>query len=393
MSKRIVVLCLIVALDAVGIGLIYPVLPELLRALTGTTEVSILYGTILALYAFMQFVSSPVLGALSDRFGRRPVLLVSIAGATIDYVVMARSANIGVLLVGRAIAGATSANLAVAMAYIADVTDEHSRSTRIGYLQAAFGVGFFLGPVLGGVMGTNGVRTPFLAAAILNVLTFAVAYAGVPESRRGTGALALATFNPFGHIRWAISVESLVPLLAIHLLMGVIGNVTSTIWVLYGHDRFLWGARATGYSLALLGLCHAIAQGTLTGPVTARLGERMAVYAGIACDVVAMVWLGVASQGWVAFALAPLFSLGAIGLPALQSLTTRQVDETHQGELQGVLASIGSLTATVGPMIASAAYATTKQWWLGGVWVFAAALYVFCVPLMQARVLRSTSSA
>jgi MFS transporter, DHA1 family, tetracycline resistance protein len=393
MSKRIVVLCLIIALDAVGVGLIYPMLPELLRALVGSAEVSITYGAIVALHAFMQFVFSPVMGALSDRFGRRPVLLVSIVGATIDYAIMGRSASVVVLLVGRAIAGLTSANLAVAMAYVTDITGEGERAARIGYLQAAFGVGIFLGPILGGSVGTLGIRMPFLAAASLNGLTFALAYFGLPESRRGSSGQVRTTLNPLGHVRWAIGASALVPLLVLHFLMGIVGNLSSTVWVLYGHDRFWWDSRTTGYSLALLGLCHAAAQALLTGPITERFGDRKTVYAGIVCDVLAMVALGIATRGWMAFALAPLFALGALGLPALQSLTTRQVSEERQGELQGVVASVGSLTAVVGPLVASIVYSSTKAWWMGGVWVAGAALYIFCVPVFNSRALRTSTVA
>jgi DHA1 family tetracycline resistance protein-like MFS transporter len=391
MDKRLVVLCSIIALDAVGIGLIYPILPELLRTLNGSAEISVLYGAILALYAFMQFVFSPVLGSLSDRVGRRRVLLTSIAGTTVDYLAMAFAPNMAVLVVGRAIAGITSANLPVAMAYITDITGEDERASRIGYLQGAFGIGFFAGPILGGLLAPTSVRLPFIAAAALNGITLTLALVALPDTRR-THPPQRNT-DTARRTRWIIDSKPLIPLLAIHVLMGVIGNLSSTIWVLYGYDRFAWTSSTMAYSLALLGLCHAAAQTGLTGPVTERLGERLTVILGIACDVTAMVCIGVARQGWIAFALAPLFSLGAIGLPALQSLMTRQVDEARQGELQGVLASIASLTAVVGPLIASTAYASIKHLWIGGVWVIGAALYAFALPLLQRPIIPSLENA
>jgi MFS transporter, DHA1 family, tetracycline resistance protein len=382
MDKRLVTLCSIIALDGVGIGLIYPILPDLLRALTGSVEVSLLYGAILALYALMQFVFSPLLGFLSDRVGRRPVMIASIMGTTVDYLAMAFAPSVTILVIGRAIAGITSANLSVAMAYVTDITDENARASRMGYLQAAFGIGFFAGPIMSGLLAPISVRLPFVTAAVLNGLTLTLATFALPETRqpvRSKRQHAVVTRRRLG---WIVESKTLLSLLAIQALMGIIGNVSSTTWILYGHDRFMWDSTTTAYSLALLGLCHAAAQAGLTGPVTARLGERSTVILGIVCDVAAMVSVGLARRGWIAFALAPVFSLGAIGMPALQSLMTRQVDETRQGELQGILASIASLTAVLGPLVASASYASTKHLWMGGVWVIGAALYGLVLPFL-----------
>jgi len=384
MNRRIAVLCLIVALDAVGIGLIYPIVPSLLHKLTGEADISLVYGAIIALYSAMQFVFSPVLGALSDRLGRRPILLISIAGTTVDYLAMAFSPNVAVLLIGRAIAGLTSANLAVAMAYTTDITRESERPARIGYLQSAFGAGFFVGPILGGFVGATHLRYPFLIATALNGLLFVFALLCLPESRVGASRVALEIFNPMKRASRVGRSHTLRALLGLHLVMGVIGNLSSTVWVLYGYDRFHWNARLVGLSLAVLGVCHAGAQGLLTGPITKSLGERNTVIAGIVCDVSAMVCLGLATHGWIAFALAPLFSLGAIGLPALQSLATRQVSEAHQGELQGVVASIGSFSAIAGPLIAAAVYSATKSFWLGAIWIAGAGLYGLCFPFLRA---------
>ena len=253
MNKRLAVILSIVTLDAIGIGLIFPILPSLLKEITGSGSVSLSYGVILALYSLAQFIFSPVLGALSDRFGRRPVLLVSIAGATIDFLVMATSKAFWVLLVGRAISGMTAANLAVATAYISDITEEHERAQRFGYMSACFGIGFIIGPVLGGLLGAMSLRSPFLAAALLNALNFVLVYAVLPESRSLVPAqFDLFAINPLAPMRRALSLTALVPLFAISLIFGLVGNIPGTIWVLYTEDRFNWNGVMVGLSLAVV---------------------------------------------------------------------------------------------------------------------------------------------
>ena len=274
MNKRLVVILSIITLDAIGIGLIFPILPSLLRQVTGSGEVSLLYGVILALYSLAQFIFSPVLGALSDRFGRRPVLLVSIAGATIDFLVMATSTSFWVLLVGRAISGMTAANMAVATAYISDITEEHERAQRFGYMSACFGIGFIVGPVLGGLLGAWSLRSPFLAAAVLNALNFVLVYIVLPESRElKPDQFDLFAINPLAPMRRALALTALLPLFAISLIFGLVGNIPGTVWVLYTQDKFNWDGVMVGLSLAAFGLCHAGAQAFLTGPISKRYGE------------------------------------------------------------------------------------------------------------------------
>lgn len=385
MNKRLAVLVSIITLDSVGIGLIFPILPGLLRELTHSSEISLLYGVIIAIYALMQFIFSPILGALSDRYGRRPVLLISIAGATIDYLFMAFSPVVSMLLIGRAIAGLTSANLAVATAYVADITDEQTRAKGIGFMNAGFGIGFVIGPVIGGVIGSIWLRAPFMVAAGFNALNLALTYFMLPESRVPSRDVQITGLkNPFGSIQWAVSIRALLPLILIYTLIGLIGSLPGTVWVLYGQDRYHWNGMMVGLSLAMFGVCHAGSQAFLTGPITARLGELKTVIVGVLFDSTAMIILGLSPQGWMAFALAPMFAMGGIGLPALQSLMTSEVDENKQGELQGVLASLTSLNSIVGPLVSSAAYAYTRNSFIGAVWVVAGILYVFTVPLLRA---------
>lgn len=384
MNKGLVVILSAVVLDAVGIGLIFPILPALLRDVGHISEVATLLGLMLALYSGCQFLFSPVLGVLSDRFGRRPVLLVSLAGAALDYLIMAFAPQLWMLVVGRAVAGITSANMAVATAYITDISSEEERAKRFGLFHAMFGIGFIVGPVLGGVLGDYWVRAPFIAAAVLNGVNFALALFVLPESRPGTpGArFDFDTLNPFKPLKWALTFKALIPLMAIFVIMNFVGTMYGTIWALFSEDNFRWNGMMIGLSLGAFGVFHAGAQAFLTGPAVARLGERWALVVGMACELLALVILGFATQGWILFALAPLFALGGIGMPALQSLTTTQVGPDQQGQLQGVLASLVSLAAVFGPLFFSFAYFGIRDDWPGMVWIIGAGIYLLALPLM-----------
>lgn len=384
MNKALAVILAAVTLDAIGIGLIFPILPALLREITHGGQVATLYGVMLAIYAAMQFLFSPVLGVLSDRYGRRPVLLLSLAGAAVDYVLMAFAPDLWMLVLGRAIAGITSANMAVATAYITDITPEAQRAQRFGYFHAMFGIGFIIGPVLGGILGDVWVRAPFLAAAALNGLNLALAYFVLPESRPGQASAKfdLASLNPFGPLAWALGFKVLMPLLVIHTIMNFVGNMYGTVWVLFSEDAFGWSAFTIGLSFGAFGLFHAGAQMFLVGPVAARLGERLALMLGFAAEVTALAFIAFATQGWIMFAVMPLFALGGLGMPALQALTTAQVDPDKQGQLQGVLASLMSLGAVFGPLFFSVVYFTAKPSWPGSIWLVGAAIYMLALPFM-----------
>lgn len=383
MNHSVVVIILVVALDAIGIGLIFPILPELLRELTGTAEISTTYGLILAAYAGMQFILSPVLGLLSDRFGRRPVLIASMAGAAIDYLVMAFAPSLAVLVIGRLIAGATSANMAVAGAYIADITEEKDRAQRFSWMSAAFSVGFIVGPIIGGLLSIYFLRAPFLAAAVLNGLNLLMAIFVLKESRVPSHErLELKALNPFAPLRWAFSFAALAPLLAMFLIFAINGDIPGTIWVLYGVEKFGWDNVTLGASFAVFGLCSSLAQAFLTGPIARWLGDRGAIVVGVCADVVGFTLIGPATEAWMPFALAPFFALGGVGLPALQSLMSAEVSEDRQGELQGVLASAMSLTSIIGPLLATGVYFWTKPYFIGTVWLMAAVLYLLAIPVL-----------
>lgn len=371
----------IIGLDASGIGLTLPILPRLLSEVAHTTELGWRFGAFLSLYALMQFLFSPVLGVWSDKIGRRPVLLASLAGATIDYLFMALAPSLALLFVGRAISGLTGASQAVAAAYLSDVTPETQRARRFGQLSAFQGLGFVAGPLIGGLLGDVWLRGPFVAAAVLNGVTFLVTLFFLQEPVRHHQPTEQETsLNPIRPFQWALSIPSLMPLLLIYMVFTLIGQVGGTIWVIYGADQFGWTPFWIGISIAGFGLGHAIAQAFIAGPAAERFGERFTLLAGVFFDALASVVLGFATRGWIAFTMLPVFCLGGVGFPALQALLTRQADAQSQGRLQGVLASLLSLTSIVGPLAISALYFASRNRFPGLVWVAAAAMYILTLP-------------
>ena len=383
MNKALIVIFTAIVLDAVGIGLIFPILPSLLKDVTHAGNVAPYIGVMTALYALMQFIFAPVLGALSDRIGRRPVLLISLAGAAINYLFLAFAPNLWLLFLGRAIAGLTSANTSVAAAYITDVSPEATRARRFGLLNAMFGMGFIIGPVLGGVLGDNGLRLPFIAAAVLNGGNLLLAWFALPESRTPTREKTdLAALNPLRPLRWVVSMKSLLPILLIFFVFSATGEAYGTSWALWGHDSFHWNGMWIGLSLGAFGLCQTLAQAFLPGPAVKLLGERGAILTGVAGACLALTVMAFATKGWMIFAIMPLFALGGIGVPALQSLATRQVDDSRQGQFQGVLASTVSLASIMAPLGFSSVYFLVRDKWPGAIWLSVVAVYAVAVPLV-----------
>ncbi len=383
MNKSLVVIFATICLDAVGIGLIFPILPRLLVEVTQTQNIAPYIGIMTALYAAMQFIFSPVLGALSDNLGRRPVLLISLAGAAINYVVLAFAPQLWMLLIGRAIAGLTSANVSVAMAYITDISREDQRARRFGLFNAMFGIGFIIGPVLGGLLGDYWLRLPFIAAAVLNAGNLLLAWFILPESRTpARQKINLTILNPLRPLRWVFSMKGLLPIVAVFFILSATGEVYGTCWALWGFDTFRWNGLWIGLSLGMFGVCQTLVQALLPGPATKLFGERGAVLVGIACTCVALVVMAFTHQGWIVFAIMPLFALGSIGTPALQALATRQVGDDHQGRFQGVLASAVSLASIIGPLAFSSFYFVVQNTWPGAIWLSVVVIYAIAVPLV-----------
>jgi DHA1 family tetracycline resistance protein-like MFS transporter len=383
MNRSLIVIFATIALDAVGIGLIFPILPSLLADVAHTGAVAPYIGVMTALYAVMQFIFAPVLGALSDTLGRRPVLLISLAGAAVNYLIMAFSPHLWMLFVGRAIAGLTSANISVATAYITDITPEDQRAKRFGLFSAMFGIGFIIGPVLGGLLGDHWVRLPFIAAAALNLANLLIALFVLPESHKPSHRrIDLAGLNPLKPLRWVMTMRRLIPVMLVYFILSASGEAYGTCWALWGGDTFQWNGFWIGLSLGTYGVCQAVMQAFLPGPISRLLGERWAVVAGIACACLALVIVAFVTEGWAVFALMPLFALGGVGLPAFQALATRLVEPARQGQLQGVLASATSLATIVGPLLFSSIYAAVQTSWPGAIWLAVAVVEAAAVPLV-----------
>ncbi|WP_306912415.1 TCR/Tet family MFS transporter [Rhizobium mesoamericanum] len=394
MNRPLIVIFTAIVLDAVGIGLIFPILPSLLQEVTHSKDVAPYIGTMTALYAVMQFIFAPVLGALSDRLGRRPVLLISLAGAAVNYSFLAVSSNLGMLLLGRAIAGLTSANMSVATAYITDISPEHVRARRFGLFNAMFGIGFIIGPILGGALGDHWLRLPFIAAAMLNACNLLLAFLVLPESRTpAREKIDLSALNPLRPLRWAFSVKSVLRIIFIFFVFSATGEAYGTCWALWSSDVFQWNGLWIGLSLGTFGVCQTLAQAVLPGPAVKLLGERGAVLTGVAGVCIALIVMALATQSWMIFAIMPVFALGGIGVPALQSLATRQVDESQQGQFQGVLASALSLASIVGPLAFSSFYFVVREQWPGAIWLFVVVVYAISVPMVLGLRIKTPAAA
>ena len=383
MKKSLSVILITIFLDAVGIGLIMPILPELLRSLAGAEAGGVHYGALLAVYALMQFIFAPILGALSDRFGRRPVLIISIAGATADYLLMAAAPSLLWLSIGRIFAGITGANMAVATAYVSDITPAHERAKRFGLLGAVFGIGFIAGPVIGGVLGEWNLHAPFFAAAFMNGINLIMTAVLLKESKHSNKMTEkVQEQSILKKLSYLITQPNMAPLLGIFLIITLVSQVPATLWVIYGQDRYGWSIFIAGVSLASYGICHSIAQAFAIAPMVKRFGEKNTLLCGIACDAIGLLLLSIAVEEWVPFALLPLFALGGVAVPALQAMMSRGISDERQGELQGLLSSFNSLGAIIGPVLVTSLYFMTQASAPGMVWALAAILYVITLPLL-----------
>lgn len=336
-------------------GIVAPVFAPLVVRLEGgdTAAAAGMLGLFAAAWALMQFVFSPVQGALSDRFGRRPVILLSNLGLALDYVVMALAPSLAWLFVGRILSGITSSSFATAGAYVADVTPPERRAARFGTLGVAFGIGFILGPAAGGALGTIDLRTPFWAAAALSFANFAYGAFILPESlppeRRAPFRPHAA--NPIGALAFVRARPALVPLVAASFFAGVAHDVLPNLFVIYSSYRYAWDERTIGISLAVVGVCSIVVQGAVVGRVVARFGERRALVAGLVIGMAGQLVYAFAPNGATFLIAIPIWALFGLVNPSLQGLMTRLVAASEQGQLQGALASLRAVASVTAPIL------------------------------------------
>lgn len=388
-------------LDSLGIGIVLPILPDLIRRFNSNPEfVSHYLGYFMAVYALMQFVASPVLGSLSDRFGRRPILIFSLLGAGLDYLVMAFAPNLTVLFIGRLISGLTGASFTVATAYMADISDDSNRSANFGMIGAAFGLGFIVGPAIGGLMGHFGPTAPFVAAAVLNLLNFAFGYFVLPESLSAENRRKIEwkKLNPFTSLVKVFSHKNISILIWVYVLLYLAGNSHPSIWALYTEMKFGWSPIQVGISLACVGIATAIVQGGLIRVIIPKLGEARSLFAGTAVYVVSFLAFAFATEGWMIYLILFPSAFDGIAGPAIQSLITAKVPADEQGELQGSLVSLGSLTSVIAPLFYTFVFAefskpTAPVQFLGMPYIMAAVISVAALYLAYLGVRSSVSTS
>ena len=361
MRLPILFLLITVILDAMGIGLIMPIMPDLIQQVQGGTlaDAALWGGVLSTVFAVMQFLFSPVIGNLSDYWGRRPVLLISLAVMALDYLVMALAGSLWLLLIGRVVGGITTATHATANAYMADISEPADKAANFGLIGAGFGVGFVLGPLVGGMLGEFGIRAPFYAAAALAAINFVFGYWVLGESvtDRTRRAFSWKRANPFGAFRQLARLPGIRPLLVVYFLYSVALYVYPAIWPYFTQERFGWTPQIIGLSLGLFGIMMAVVQGGMIRLVLRWFGERRTVIYGQVFDFFAFGALAVVTSGTLALILTPLATLGAVVSPALQGIMSRMVDDDAQGELQGVLTSVHALSMIVSPLMMASVFA------------------------------------
>lgn len=394
MRLPVVFILITVVIDAMGIGLILPVMPDLIRETTGGTlaQAAVWGGILSTVFAAMQFLFGPILGALSDRFGRRPVLLVSLLVMAVDYVVMALAGSIWLLVAGRVVGGITAATHSTATAYMADISAPQDKARNFGLIGAAFGLGFVLGPVMGGLLAEWGTRAPFIAAAGLALINAAFGWLVLRETVTDSirRPFLWRRANPFGAIRAVARLAGVRPLLWVWFLYHFATVVYPAIWAFFTAARFGWSPGLIGVSLAVYGLSLAVAQGTLVGPAIRAFGDARTVLLGLVIQIASLVTLGFITSGNLLLMLIPITAIGAVGLPALQGILSRAVPDNAQGELQGVLTSLTAVAMVLAPLVMTQTFARftrvdTAIYLPGAPFLLSAAIMVIALAIYQAR--------
>ena len=361
-KASIAVILAVVYVDMLGVGLAFPILPRLIRHFEhgDFARASWMFGIIAAAYALMQFFLAPMLGGLSDRYGRRPIILLALLGMGINYFAMAVAPTLAWLFVGRLVAGAMGATFSTANAYLADITPPEKRAQSFGLIGAAFGFGFITGPALGGFLGDIDLRLPFVFASLLSFTNLAVGFIVLPESLapENRKPFSLARANPLGALSEIGRFGAIPGLLLVFVLATFANRVAETTWVLFTSYRFGWNGTQIGFSLAMVGVMFVVGQGGLVRIVVPRLGERRAIRLGLLVSALGISLYGIVPQGWMVY---PVMVLGLFGWtiaqPATMGLMSRAIPANEQGLLQGAVASVNSLTSVLAPPVWTSVFA------------------------------------
>lgn len=398
-KKSLIFIFVTVMVDVMGFGIIIPVLPTLIEELTGLTisQASAYGGMLLVSFAVMQFLFSPVLGELSDKYGRRPILLISLLGLAFDYLLHAFATTIGMLFIGRILAGICGASHTTASAYIADISTPEEKAKNFGMIGAAFGLGFIIGPAIGGIFGDINIRLPFYIAAALAFVNFLFGYFFIPESldkenrrepnfRKMLPGVALKDLGNFKGIGL---------LVVAFFFANVAGQALPAIWSFFTIEVYDWNEAQVGYSLSFVGLLVAIVQGGLVGKAVERFGQQKVIIFGFMLWSIGMALFAFATASWMLYAFLVPYALGGVAGPTLQGLMSNTVSPTEQGKLQGALTSMVSLTTIIGPAIATSLfyYFTNHPqgiYFPGAAYLFASFLLVIATVLVIRGLQRMT---
>lgn len=395
-NNALVFIFITVLVDVIGLGIIIPVVPKLIEQLTGEglSEASRYGGWLVGCYAVMQFIFSPIMGNLSDRYGRRPVLLLSLLGLGIDYLFHAVAPTIAWLFVGRVFAGIMGASFTTATAYIADISEPEKRAQNFGMVGAAFGLGFIIGPSIGGFFSQWGPRIPFYVAAGFSLLNFIYGYFILPESllKEKRRKFEWSRANPVGSLAHLKKYPVVSGLIASLVLVYIAAHAVQSNWSFFTMFRFGWTEAQVGYSLSFVGLLVAAVQGGLIRVVIPKIGQKNSVYIGMGLYALGLLLFAFASQSWMMYAFLVPYCLGGIAGPAIQGIISNQVPANEQGELQGALTSLMSATSIIGPLIMNNLFATftsaTAPVYFPGAAFFTGAVFTILSMVLAMRSLK-----
>lgn len=389
-----------VVLDSMGIGIIIPVMPALFAEVTGTEKISdiAIWGGLLAsTFALMQFIFGPILGALSDRYGRKPILLLALFVMAAYYLLMGFAQTLWLLFLGRLIGGVTAATHATANAYMADISSPEEKAARFGMLGAGFGLGFVLGPLIGGLLGEWGSRAPFFAAAMLAAANGVLCYFVLKESLKTKNRREFMWYraNPIGAILDLRKFEGIYSLLLVFLLFTIGTSIYAAIWPFFTVERFSWSPGMIGISLTIYGVCFAIVQGVLVRPAIKIWGEKKTIIIGFCFEFSAMVTFAFLTDGKILIILIPLASLGVLAQPAIQAILSKSVGDDRQGAIQGVASSLNAIAMVITPItmtwiLAVFSDKTAKYYFPGMPFLFSALMVLLCLFIISRRKLAST---